>query len=457
MMAEETGEELSMEDILSSIKDILAEDIDGQKQNRPDTAASSSGLPNADSVSDENSGPVHQEDTPVFAPQVSVPSENESRADSARQDAGNAPLSTADVIAPDTASSANDEAPEDPLDDVLTLSPAMIVETDNTPAAASSDAAAGMAPEAPAKKEDKQGGEEVLPAEEINIDRELAGISMELADGEDLSLPELDDVSLPELDDSVNGVITENFEEKGLNAADNREMTVPDLDFDLPKVDLDADPIYSPEEDDKPHSAAAEIMEESIIDDATLNAILDGQPEDPAREENFDDPTDNSYENAVIEEQREMPAVPHDEAAADADREKVAEAEPAAVGAVPDGKLPEASDDEAVDLSASIISNFAKMFSEAKKEEDSSPAGRTVNEVMDKIDLGNGGLTVEALIRDVVAELVMKNLESGFSFEKTATEEISRQTKIWLNRNLPAVVEALVRKEIERVMAKVSS
>ena len=152
-----------------------------------------------------------------------------------------------------------------------------------------------------------------------------------------------------------------------------------------------------------------------------------------------------------------MPAVPHDEAAADADREKVAEAEPAAVGAVPDGKLPEASDDEAVDLSASIISNFAKMFSEAKKEEDSSPAGRTVNEVMDKIDLGNGGLTVEALIRDVVAELVMKNLESGFSFEKTATEEISRQTKIWLNRNLPAVVEALVRKEIERVMAKVSS
>ena len=457
MMAEETGEELSMEDILSSIKDILAEDIDGQKQDRPDTAAfSSSGLPNADSVSDENSGSFHQEDTSVFAPQVSVPSENESRADSAdsaRQDDGNTPLSAADGLAPDTASSADEEAPEDPLDDVLTLSPAMIVETDNTSAAASSDAAA----EAPVEEEGKQGGEEVLPAEEINIDRELAGISMELADGEDLSLPELDDVSLPELDDSVNGVITENFEEKGLNAADNREMTVPDLDFDLPKVDLDADPIYSPEEDDKPHSAAAEIMEESIIDDATLNAILDGQPEDPAREENFDDPTDNSYENAVIEEQREMPAVPHDEAAADADREKVAEAEPAAVGAVPDGKLPEASDDEAVDLSASIISNFAKMFSEAKKEEDSSPAGRTVNEVMDKIDLGNGGLTVEALIRDVVAELVMKNLESGFSFEKTATEEISRQTQIWLNRNLPAVVEALVRKEIERVMAKVSS
>lgn len=148
----------------------------------------------------------------------------------------------------------------------------------------------------------------------------------------------------------------------------------------------------------------------------------------PAREENFDDPTDNSYENAVIEEQREMPAVPHNEATA-ADREKTAEAEPSAVGTVPDGKLPEASDDEAVDLSASIISNFAKMFSEAKKEEDSSPAGRTVNEVMDKIDLGNGGLTVEALIRDVVAERFMKNLESGFSFEKTATEEISARPK----------------------------
>ena len=38
-----------------------------------------------------------------------------------------------------------------------------------------------------------------------------------------------------------------------------------------------------------------------------------------------------------------------------------------------------------------------------------------------------------------------------------AREAVAAQTQAWLDANLPAIVEAVVSKEIERVMAKVGS
>lgn len=43
------------------------------------------------------------------------------------------------------------------------------------------------------------------------------------------------------------------------------------------------------------------------------------------------------------------------------------------------------------------------------------------------------------------------------NFESYAREAVAAQTQAWLDANLPAIVEAVVSKEIERVMAKVGS
>lgn len=130
--------------------------------------------------------------------------------------------------------------------------------------------------------------------------------------------------------------------------------------------------------------------------------------------------------------------------------EEPAAAEPAA----------ESKGGSAVDVSASIISNFAKMFTREHKKED-------VPEVPEESDaeqvtaLGNGGKTIEGVVADVIRGIIGKevseNWRRGADYDAYAREEICRQTNQWLNANLPAIVERTVKQEIERVMAKVGS
>ncbi|CCZ31029.1 unknown [Proteobacteria bacterium CAG:495] len=130
--------------------------------------------------------------------------------------------------------------------------------------------------------------------------------------------------------------------------------------------------------------------------------------------------------------------------------EEPAAAEPAA----------ESKGGSAVDVSASIISNFAKMFTREHKKED-------VPEVPEESDaepvtaLGNGGKTIEGVVADVIRGIigkeVLENWRRGADYDAYAREEICRQTNQWLNANLPAIVERTVKQEIERVMAKVGS
>ena len=84
-------------------------------------------------------------------------------------------------------------------------------------------------------------------------------------------------------------------------------------------------------------------------------------------------------------------------------------------------------------------------------------AGEILRTVVSEIELGDGSLTIEAIVRDVVTGIVEKNLAQDFDFSAAASAEITRQTREWLSAHLPEIVEAAVRKEIERVMAKVSS
>lgn len=148
----------------------------------------------------------------------------------------------------------------------------------------------------------------------------------------------------------------------------------------------------------------------------------------------------------------------------------VDEAEPASYGTEPvyepinleaenslSSEEPEApkSDDDVADVSANIISNFAKMFS---REEVSVEAEKPAPVIT---AAGNMGKTLEEFVLEAVIKAIGQEISrqwnDGADFKALAEAEINRQTKEWLNDNLPSLVEKVVKQEIERVIAKVGS
>ena len=120
---------------------------------------------------------------------------------------------------------------------------------------------------------------------------------------------------------------------------------------------------------------------------------------------------------------------------------------------------PETPDTEAVDASANIISNFAKMFSHGGIIEKPQPV---VEPVVATITApGNTSTTLEefvlSAITKVIGQEISKQWNDGADFKTFAEAEVIRQTKDWINSNLPNLVEKVVKQEIERVIAKVGS
>ena len=109
-----------------------------------------------------------------------------------------------------------------------------------------------------------------------------------------------------------------------------------------------------------------------------------------------------------------------------------------------------------MDVSANIISNFAKMFSrEEKPAAPQEPAAPAISA------LGDGAKTLEEFVSDAIVRAIGKEISrqwnDGADFKSLAEAEIMRQTKEWINDNLPLLVEKVVKQEIERVIAKVGS
>lgn len=109
-----------------------------------------------------------------------------------------------------------------------------------------------------------------------------------------------------------------------------------------------------------------------------------------------------------------------------------------------------------MDVSANIISNFAKMFSrEEKPAAPQEPAAPAITA------LGDGAKTLEEFVSDAIVRVIGKEISrqwnDGADFKSLAEAEIMRQTKEWINDNLPLLVEKVVKQEIERVIAKVGS
>ncbi len=114
------------------------------------------------------------------------------------------------------------------------------------------------------------------------------------------------------------------------------------------------------------------------------------------------------------------------------------------------------SKQDTTDVSANIISNFAKMFS----REDNVPSS-SADSLPEISSVGSTSKTLEEFVLDSIVKVVGKEISQqwngGADFKSFAEAEIIRQTKEWINDNLPSVVEKVVKQEIERVIAKVGS
>ena len=75
--------------------------------------------------------------------------------------------------------------------------------------------------------------------------------------------------------------------------------------------------------------------------------------------------------------------------------------------------------------------------------------------------LGDEAKTLEEFVSDAIVRVIGKEISrqwnDGADFKALAEAEIMRQTKEWINDNLPLLVEKVVKQEIERVIAKVGS
>lgn len=347
-MAEDKEQDLSMEDILSSIKNILSEDEQGKE-------------------------------VPAATPQPE-------------------PVAEAAAVSPE------------PEEEILELSPAMRITDDNADTG-------------------------------INLDAELDGLP---SDGSVFTLQEdsenTETSEVPELPVAETANEPETFAAEEVISSDEPEM----------------------QEEGEPLSPAHESVE--------LESV----------EEVYDDNSDPFYEEPEVERHPQafidVPEIAEPEAAFEAtpseepvvaDVETLPEPEPLAAEQpeivsepVIEKTAAESKGGTAVDVSASIISNFAKMFTREHKKEETLevPAESDAQPVT---ALGNGDKTIEGVVADVIRSIIGKevseNWRRGADYDAYAREEICRQTNQWLNANLPAIVERAVKQEIERVMAKVGS
>ncbi len=106
--------------------------------------------------------------------------------------------------------------------------------------------------------------------------------------------------------------------------------------------------------------------------------------------------------------------------------------------------------EDTIDASANIINNFAKLFAE-KQQEQQSQNSAIAAQVSGEIESHN----LPDMVKNAIINQVKISLDANF--DKLAAGIIAEQTRIWLDKNLAAVVEKTVAKEIERVIAKVGS
>lgn len=300
----------------------------------------------------------------------------------------------------------------------------------------------------------------------------------------DVSLPEIDNTAVDSLSIGIEDEVSDSvFDEALANPAEIEQLS----DTDFEKI-LDIEPTAELSDRDEENDdiivnteMLPEQPEESTAQEdystAESDIVIEPAPFNDA-EISFDEPT----ETAPVIETELAPvsvALPVEEPAAEPVVEEAVEepvAEPVVeetVDMMPSTEEPvvedvieqpvttevveETSKADAADVSAGIISNFAKMFS---REEPAVSTSATVQPT-EITSVGNAGKTLEEFVLEsiskVIGQEISRQWNDGASFKALAEAEVNRQTKEWINDNLPTLVEKVVKQEIERVIAKVGS
>lgn len=217
---------------------------------------------------------------------------------------------------------------------------------------------------------------------------------------------------------------------------------------------------------EEPVSSSEIISSEDIIaPDVVLQAAQDVLTEDKYQNANTFNKTEEEkiFEDhegiQEVQEAQEISIVPADEQIKEPEiivkqEEKAVEETKAEVSSLPQTDV--------ADVSANIINNFAKMFAEKtpQAQEEVAYEKEKVEQPKENINLiGDGSKTIEDVVKDAIKEIVMANVNAEMTknvdIVSLAKEEIRAQAKAWIEQNLPAIVNAAVKEELERVMAKV--
>lgn len=416
MIADDTQEELSMEEILSSIKDILDEGM------QPNAGAGKTQAPQP-----EVSEPV----VPVSAAEETS---KQSEAEELIVDGEPAIPTFAGL---DKAQNDELQLPViDEDDDILDLSSAMIIPEKAAENAdvALEEAAAAVQPE---EKTESIGSLDDVDLAGLELP-DLSDVRTETASPAEEEKNPLDELAQspfyqqPEPEtDSVD------FETEIKLPEDNRGLLSDILNSDEPEEAAAIPPIAAEEAEPSDLRIGEEITEYTVdADEAepfypeTESAALPVVEPDVGQIVN-EDVLENYKTRESEMPEAPLPASDNIEAAA------------------PDG-------DDVNDVSAGIINSFAKMFSHA---EEVAPEPHPKKDYGKVESIGNGALTIEDIVESVVYDVVSSRVDAALqdntTIENFAKNEIARQTQIWLTTQMPSLIEALVKKEIERVMAKV--
>ena len=293
--------------------------------------------------------------------------------------------------------------------------------------------------------------------EDMSMDEILSSIKNILSDGAETPIATPAENTIPETDVSVMNIDVSDTASVDLEL-DDTDDGILDLTADMRVSSFDVEPVVEPEhisvEDNVDIDLNNELSDISIDvpdsprtinkDDLIIEEDISSDPIYSPEEDDMSQPLYHTTSDVVDDMPEVSPVV------SDFMVETLPE-EPEAY-TKPDISEPTENEVDTADVSASIINNFAKIF--AGSQEVKTPAPQKVSaDIKLGTDLTLSDM-VKLVIRDMIAENMIKNVISETDIKALVTEEASSQVKSWLNSNLPSMVEAIVKKEIERVMVK---
>ncbi len=268
--------------------------------------------------------------------------------------------------------------------------------------------------------------------------------------------------------DTIDNLLSENATDEQVSLTQNDTETSPLAEIENINIgiaDEDSDPLFTID-DNKETSEPLSIVDEVLAQEETMEEPITDAP--TTQDVPLEDSLTNNIEGFedVIEEIADVETSIADSVSTET--EEIINEIPQIENASPivsniEDKISSVQEtspvsDDVTDVSANIISNFAKMFSREEKEETQVEKTTPIETIT---TTGDTSKTLEQFVLDSIVKVIGGEINNkwndGADFRSFAEAEISRQTTAWINNNLPALVEKIVKQEIERVIAKVGS